>query len=271
MSYLNFSITGVSAGYTSWSGRFEVNDLDTAVESDGGIVEIDPRNDDAAKFFSDVSDACAFTLARADGRREIRGIGGNGQFPCGVHLRQQLRASVIVGGAIVVGLRGVHALQATAGGGVEGVEAQHFFVFALGIVVFAQVVVALGGVEPAAHLVHVLGVLVGQRGLGADRVVQITQFAGGIAVVGIHGEKVFEQRGLRCICRPCGVASPAPHWHRFCGRCSSCGGPQTSGRPGPCRSPGCIGPPLADSPPWHKLRGLRREGGRLQSSRSGGG
>ena len=40
MSNVNFSITGVSAGFTSWSGRFVVDSLDTAVESDGGIVEI---------------------------------------------------------------------------------------------------------------------------------------------------------------------------------------------------------------------------------------
>ena len=40
MSNVNFSITGVSAGFTSWSGRFVVDSLDTAVESDNSISSI---------------------------------------------------------------------------------------------------------------------------------------------------------------------------------------------------------------------------------------
>ncbi len=40
MPNVNFSITGVSAGYTSWSGRFVVDNLDTSVESDSSIDEI---------------------------------------------------------------------------------------------------------------------------------------------------------------------------------------------------------------------------------------
>ena len=47
MPNVNFSITGVSAGYTSWSGRFVVDNLDTAVESDSGIdsIIINPGTD----------------------------------------------------------------------------------------------------------------------------------------------------------------------------------------------------------------------------------
>lgn len=40
MPNVNFSITGVSAGYTPWSGRFVVGNLDTTVESDNGITNI---------------------------------------------------------------------------------------------------------------------------------------------------------------------------------------------------------------------------------------
>lgn len=40
MPNVNFSITGVSAGYTSWSGRFVVNSLDNTVESDSSISNI---------------------------------------------------------------------------------------------------------------------------------------------------------------------------------------------------------------------------------------
>lgn len=47
MPNVNFSITGVSAGYTSWSGRFVVDDLNTSVESDSGIdsIIINPGTD----------------------------------------------------------------------------------------------------------------------------------------------------------------------------------------------------------------------------------
>ena len=47
MPNVNFSITGVSAGYTSWSGRFVVDNLETAVESDSGIdsIIINPGTD----------------------------------------------------------------------------------------------------------------------------------------------------------------------------------------------------------------------------------
>lgn len=47
MPNVNFSITGVSAGYTSWSGRFVVDNIETAVESDNGIgsIIINPGTD----------------------------------------------------------------------------------------------------------------------------------------------------------------------------------------------------------------------------------
>ena len=121
-------------------------------------------------------------------------FGRNGEFPCRVDLREKLGAGVIVGGAVVIGFCGSDALHATAGGGVVGIDAQDIFVLALRVVVFAEIVVAFGRIERAADLVDILGVFVSERRVGADRVVEVAEFAFGFEIVRVLGDHRFEQR-----------------------------------------------------------------------------
>jgi hypothetical protein len=116
------------------------------------------------------------------------GFGGHGEFPCGVHLHEEFRAGLIVGGAVIVGFGGGEAFKSAAGGGVVGIDAENVLVFAFGGVELAEVVVAFRGVEGAADLIDILGVLVSERRVGADRIVEVAEFAFGIGVAGIDGE-----------------------------------------------------------------------------------
>ena len=109
-------------------------------------------------------------------------------------MREQLGAGVIVGGAVVIGFCGGDALHATAGGGVVGIDAQDIFVLALRVVVFAEVVVAFGRVERTADLVDILGVFVSESRVGADRVVEVAEFAFGFEIVRVLSDHRFEQR-----------------------------------------------------------------------------
>ena len=64
-------------------------------------------------------------------------------------------------------------LQPAACGGVGRVDAQDVLIFRLGLVVFAQLIGTLCGVEQSSDGVHVLGVRGGERRIGADRIVQL--------------------------------------------------------------------------------------------------
>ena len=107
---------------------------------------------------------------------------------------EQLGAGVVVGGAVIIGFRGGNALHATAGGRVVRVDAQNVFVLALGVVVLAEVVVAFSRVEFAADLIDILGMLIGERRIGADWVVEIGKFAFRLKIVRVLRNHRFEKR-----------------------------------------------------------------------------
>ena len=160
---------------------------------DGGILEIDARDDDGTQFIGDVCNASAIGGAGQGSCGQLGGVGRDGKFPGGIHLGEQLGAGLIEGGAVVVRLGGGEALHAAAGGGVVGIDAEHVFVFALGLVELAEIEIAFSSVKGAADLIDVLGMLVSERGIGADGIVQITELAFGEGVVGIHGNDIVEQ------------------------------------------------------------------------------
>ena len=105
---------------------------------------------------------------------------------------------MIVGCAIVIGLGDGYALQTAAGGGVVGIDAKHLVVLALRVIVFSKVEIAFRRIETTAHLVHVLGMLIGERRIRADRIVEVTELALCIPIVRINGEDAFQkQAGFR--------------------------------------------------------------------------
>jgi hypothetical protein len=67
-------------------------------------------------------------------------------------------------------------------------------VLAFGIVVLAEVVVAFGRVELAAHLIDILGVLIGEGWVGANRIVEVRKLTLCLGVVRILCDHGFEKR-----------------------------------------------------------------------------
>ncbi len=83
---------------------------------------------------------------------------------------------MIVGCAIIISLRSGNSFHATAGCGIKRIDPKHRFVISLRGVEFPEIVIALGHVQPTADGIDVLGMLVGQRRVGANRVIKVTEF-----------------------------------------------------------------------------------------------
>ena len=80
----------------------------------GGVLEVNPWDDDSAKFFSDVSNPGAFLCLAEASVFEFRSVGRHGKLPSGIHLSEKFGTGVVVGGAVVVGFCHRHLLEAAA-------------------------------------------------------------------------------------------------------------------------------------------------------------
>ena len=161
---------GIQLGGVAFRGA-DAQEIDGLTQR--GLVERDAWDDNAFEFGLDEDVIEHAALHVGIGKAELFIGGWHGCFPRGIHLGNHLSARVIVRGFLIFAFGVGHALHATAGGAVGRIDAQGFLVVFVGLVELTKVIRAFGGVECAAHGIHVLGMLRSECGIGADGIIEL--------------------------------------------------------------------------------------------------